>query len=230
MLLVLAGGVGLAIHRLRRSEDQLELTRYVERELPPLLADEGAIADRLSRLMQGKTIPAPDARKQLVDEINPRIVSLRHRAEALQPTLNFLVNSDFDRALAKAKAGTPAGPFGGVPFLVKDLEDLHGATDKGLFGFVALGQLGKPIERVAEDAVADFDRWWQTGAATEEHLADQLALPLSLAPGVSRWTTSTASEHLHTVLWTVRHFLPIEHRIEERGRHVLVTLKGAPPR
>src|SRR5579883_1188684 len=48
------------------------------------------------------------------------------RAEALQPTLNFIVNSDFDRALAKAKAGTPAGPFGGVPFLVKDLEDYRG--------------------------------------------------------------------------------------------------------
>jgi amidase len=48
------------------------------------------------------------------------------RAETLQPTLNFLVNSDFDRALAKAKAGTPAGPFGGVPFLVKDLEDYRG--------------------------------------------------------------------------------------------------------
>jgi amidase len=48
------------------------------------------------------------------------------RAEALQPTLNFIVNSDFDRALAKAKAGTPAGPFGGVPFLVKDLVDYRG--------------------------------------------------------------------------------------------------------
>src|SRR4051812_46313511 len=48
------------------------------------------------------------------------------RAEGLQPILNFLVNSDFDRALAKAKAGTPAGPFGGVPFLIKDLEDYKG--------------------------------------------------------------------------------------------------------
>ena len=48
------------------------------------------------------------------------------RAEALQGTLNFIVNSDFDRALDKAKAGTPAGPFGGVPFLVKDLVDYRG--------------------------------------------------------------------------------------------------------
>jgi amidase len=48
------------------------------------------------------------------------------RAEALQPQLNFIVNSDFDRALAKARSGTPSGPFGGVPFLVKDLEDYAG--------------------------------------------------------------------------------------------------------
>jgi amidase len=48
------------------------------------------------------------------------------RAETLQPALNFIVNSDFDRALAKAKAGPLAGPFGGVPFLIKDLEDYTG--------------------------------------------------------------------------------------------------------
>jgi amidase len=48
------------------------------------------------------------------------------RAEALQGTLNIIVNSDFDRALDKARAGTPTGPFGGVPFLVKDLVDYRG--------------------------------------------------------------------------------------------------------
>ena len=48
------------------------------------------------------------------------------RAESLQGTLNFIVNSDFDRALDKAKARTPTGPFGGVPFLVKDMVDYRG--------------------------------------------------------------------------------------------------------
>jgi amidase len=52
-------------------------------------------------------------------------------AEALQPRLGFLVTPDFDRAIDKAKrldAGTapPAGPFAGVPFLVKDLDDYVG--------------------------------------------------------------------------------------------------------
>ena len=53
------------------------------------------------------------------------------RVEALQGTLNIIVNSDFDRALAKAKAGPPAGPFTGVPFLIKDLIDYKGLPTRG---------------------------------------------------------------------------------------------------
>lgn len=48
------------------------------------------------------------------------------RAEKLQGQLNFIVNSDFDRALAKAKSGGATGPFAGVPFLIKDLDDYVG--------------------------------------------------------------------------------------------------------
>jgi amidase len=42
------------------------------------------------------------------------------RIEALNPTLNAVVTPIFDRALACATR-TPAGPFGGVPYLLKDL-------------------------------------------------------------------------------------------------------------
>jgi amidase len=48
------------------------------------------------------------------------------KAEALQGRLGFLVNSDFDRAMDKARAGGQSGPFAGVPFLVKDLDDAIG--------------------------------------------------------------------------------------------------------
>ncbi|MDQ0465784.1 amidase [Caulobacter ginsengisoli] len=47
-------------------------------------------------------------------------------AEALQPKLNFIVNSCFDRALDAAKKGGQTGPFAGVPFLIKDLHDYAG--------------------------------------------------------------------------------------------------------
>ncbi|NBU29500.1 MAG: 6-aminohexanoate hydrolase, partial [Caulobacteraceae bacterium] len=48
------------------------------------------------------------------------------KAEALQGRLGFLVNSDFDRAMDRARAGGQSGPFAGVPFLVKDLDDAIG--------------------------------------------------------------------------------------------------------
>jgi amidase len=60
------------------------------------------------------------------------------RAERLQGRLNFLVNSDFDRALDRARSGPGAGPFAGVPFLVKDLEDYAGLpTRVGSRAFLA---------------------------------------------------------------------------------------------
>jgi enoyl-CoA hydratase/carnithine racemase len=45
------------------------------------------------------------------------------RAQAVQPQLHFLVTDDFDRARAKAAGPLASGPFAGVPFLIKDLDD-----------------------------------------------------------------------------------------------------------
>ncbi len=76
--------------------------------------------------------PWPDATAMAADIRAGRLSAAEavetaiRRCEALQGTLNIIVNSDFDRALAKAKAGPPPGPFSGVPFLVKDLVDYKG--------------------------------------------------------------------------------------------------------
>ncbi|HEV2531815.1 amidase [Phenylobacterium sp.] len=80
------------------------------------------------------------------------------RAEALQPALNFMVNSDFDRALAKAQSlsrtGAPAGPFGGVPFLIKDLYDYAGLPTRS---GSRSGELRGPA--ASQDAyISAFDR------------------------------------------------------------------------
>lgn len=83
-------------------------------------------------------------------------------------------------------------------------------------GFSALGERGKPAERVAEEAVRDLLRWWQSGAAVEMHLADQLLLPLALAEGPSSFATCRVTQHLLTNAWVIRQFLPVQ--IELQGQ------------
>lgn len=92
---------------------------------------------------------------------------------------------------------------------------LAAACDGGFAGFTALGARGKPMEQVAEEACEALMDWWKTGAACDEHLADQLVLPMALAHGESRWTTPAITEHLRTVLWVTERFLPIQARLEE---------------
>lgn len=101
--------------------------------------------------------------------------------------------------------------------------------ENGWAGFTGMGERGKPMERVAEEPCEAFMDWWKSGAACDEHLADQLALPLALADGESRWTTPTLTEHLRTVLWAAEQFLPIEYALEERPDGTgQVTLRGHP--
>ena len=105
---------------------------------------------------------------------------------------------------------------------------LTAECDGGFAGFSSLGERGKPMEKVAEQACDEFMKWWKTGAAVDEHLADQLVLPMSLVKGESRWTTPMVTEHLRTVLWAVEKFLPIGHSVEEQPNGTaLVILKGA---
>jgi len=95
----------------------------------------------------------------------------------------------------------------------------------GIAGFSALGERGKPMEEVATEPCEHFMAWWKSGAACDEHLADQLVLPMALAPGESRWTTPVVTEHLRTVLWVVKHFLQMETEFEELDGRTLVTFR-----
>lgn len=105
---------------------------------------------------------------------------------------------------------------------------LTAACERGAAGFTAIGERGLPMEKVAHAPCEAFLAWWKSGAACDEHLADQLVLPAALAHGDSRWTTPTVTEHLRTVLWLTEHFLPIQHSFEELpGGAVELRLTGS---
>ncbi|WP_456431540.1 RNA 3'-terminal phosphate cyclase [Thermosulfuriphilus sp.] len=95
-------------------------------------------------------------------------------------------------------------------------------------GFTAVGLKGKPAEVVADEAVDSLNTFLNTRAPIDEHLADQIVLPASLAKGESRYRVSRISQHLLTNLWVVKHFLEIDFEIQgQEGKSGEIIIRGA---
>lgn len=84
----------------------------------------------------------------------------------------------------------------------------------GRAGFSSLGEKGKPAERVADEACDEVFAYLERAGVADPHLADQLLLPMALAPGSSSVTTTRVTEHLVTNRWVVEQFLPGRVRID----------------
>lgn len=84
----------------------------------------------------------------------------------------------------------------------------------GRAAFCGLGELGKPAERVADEALDALLTFLDTGAAIEHQLADQLLLPLALANAPSRLAVGRISQHLLTNAEILQRFLPARVHIE----------------
>jgi RNA 3'-phosphate cyclase len=89
-------------------------------------------------------------------------------------------------------------------------------------GFSELGKRGYPAEKVGENASLQFLEFLKTSAQIEEHLADQILIPLSfvIMKGSKRsfsFTTSRVTKHLLTQAWLIPQFLK-EINIEISGK------------
>ncbi len=84
-------------------------------------------------------------------------------------------------------------------------------------GFSALGEKSKPAHKVAGEAVHGLKVFLDSGAAVEEHSADQLLLYCALAKGESSFSVSRIGKHLLTNAHVIRQFVP-ECAIEVSGR------------
>jgi len=78
--------------------------------------------------------------------------------------------------------------------------------ENSLAGFGAQGKRGKPAEQVAEEACFALLQHYRSGAALEQHLADQLILPAALCRGESVFGIERISPHLVTNAWVVERF------------------------
>lgn len=78
--------------------------------------------------------------------------------------------------------------------------------ENAVAGFSALGDRGKPADRVADEACQALLAHHQSGAAVDPHLADQLLLPLALASERSGFGTSRVTGHLLTNAHVIQQF------------------------
>jgi RNA 3'-terminal phosphate cyclase (ATP) len=74
--------------------------------------------------------------------------------------------------------------------------------------FFALGERGKPAERVADEAVDQVIAYLDSGdALVDAHSGDQLVLPLALAEGPSEYRVAEVTRHLTTNVAVIGRFL-----------------------
>lgn len=140
------------------------------------------------------------------------------RAEALQPKLNFLVNSDFDRALDAAKKGGQTGPFAGVPFLIKDLNDYAGTPTRNGSG----GYLNTPPAAASEPYVEATLRAGLIPigkSASPEFGYLPTTEPLALGPTRNPWNTghSTGGSSGGAAAATAAGVVPMAHASDGGG-------------
>jgi RNA 3'-terminal phosphate cyclase (ATP) len=133
----------------------------------------------------------------------PKHIRTRQERAALQALRSNGVNVRVDVVDAPSKGQ------GTIVFLWAEFENTAA-------GFTALGELGKPAERVAEEAAEQLLEYLRGDAALDRYLADQLVLPLALAAGPSEFTTEAVTGHLLTNAWVVNQFFP--GRVHVTGR------------
>ncbi len=99
----------------------------------------------------------------------------------------------------------PTGP-GNALVLEIEAENVTGV-------FTGFGERGRPAEAVAQEATETAERWLEADVPVDEHLADQLLLPLALAGGGS-FRTVAPSSHATTNATIIERFLPLAIRFE----------------
>ncbi len=114
----------------------------------------------------------------------------------------------------------PSPSTGTVVFLLAEFENI-------VAGFSALGELGKPAEKVADETVEAFANYWRTTAPVDPHLADQLVLFMALADGRSEIRTSSLTQHTLTHIWLIEHFLPVRFQVQgQLGEEAHIAVEG----
>lgn len=93
--------------------------------------------------------------------------------------------------------------------------------------FSGFGDRGARAEEVAEQAIGPSLRYLESKGAVDEHLADQLLVPMAMGRG-GVFTTSEPSSHFETQLETLRTFLGGDVEVDTADEKTwTITMRGA---
>jgi RNA 3'-terminal phosphate cyclase (ATP) len=92
--------------------------------------------------------------------------------------------------------------------------------------FTSFGERGRPAEEVAHAAVQAAKAWVEANVPVDEHLADQLLIPMALAGG-GVFRTTRPSLHATTNAEVIQRFLPVPIRFEQESELAWRVTAGA---
>lgn len=140
------------------------------------------------------------------------------RTEALNPQLNFLVTDDFDRARERARGPLGDGPFAGVPYLIKDLDDMIGLpTRSGSRSTVDQGPATRQTALIDGMLGAGLNPIGKS--STPEHGFLPTTEPLAFGPTRNPWdpTRSSGGSSGGAGAATAAHVVPFAHASDGGG-------------
>jgi amidase len=163
-------------------------------------------ATQLASMIKAKDISAAEAVEEAIK-----------RAEAVQPQINFMVTDTFAMAREKAKTAL-TGPFAGVPFLVKDLDNVAGVVTR----FGSASTAGQPPAAKDDTFVAAM---FAAGlicigkSAAPENGYLPTTEPLAFPPAKNPWDTtrSTAGSSGGAAAATAAGVVPMAHANDGGG-------------
>lgn len=152
-------------------------------------------------------------------------LEIENREHTSKPKVNAVV-ANLPRHIAQREVDTVAGALG------CSMEQLNITETKNSTGpgnvvmvevetsavtevFTSFGKMGLSAESVASDVASQVQAYLDSEAATCEHLADQLLLPMAMANGNSCFTTVRSSSHTKTNMDVIARFLSTEFTTEE---------------
>ncbi len=132
---------------------------------------------------------------KIISKVGKLDKSIAHRQ--VEKAYQLLKNFNPETTVEEVESISP----GTYTFILAQFENI-------VAGFSSLGEIGKPAEKVAEEAVKEFLEYYNSKGVIDYHLADQLPVFIVLSNIFCRYKTNKITNHLKTNLWVIKNFLP----------------------